>query len=405
MASVNGRELDLSAPGAVLFLTTPARREWVEQLPDGVTVVTADDSTAVIVRGLDSNLGIDGTTDAARRVTNEALDLMAVRSLGTYTLTDLTSPTVVWALRGGLVRMRTSSDVHATFSSTVGGPPSPAPTRWHASMRYFRLSQTTSDLFDAFRNLYLAIESILSRIEPMRRHPDGRPAEPERTWLKRALATAEQTLIAHNPGLLMGRYLQPASAASGPAAVQAVMAELYTSVRTTVFHAKDGRTVALPQHAPDRAAVADALGRYGRFYLELAEPELDARFLQSGLAYGGFDRIVDGSLPQWTIGASGTTWATLDDFDVAAAASLLPMTTRRAPEFDAPFAAAVRGELNVADIPNGFVIASIGARDRTGGPLTVEALGSHLTLELVDVWEHVLTFRVRNSGLKVDYET
>lgn len=50
-------------------------------------------------------------------------------------------------------------------------------------MRHFRLSQTTSDLFDAFRNLYLALESLLSTIAPMRLHPDGRPAEGEGVWL------------------------------------------------------------------------------------------------------------------------------------------------------------------------------------------------------------------------------
>jgi hypothetical protein len=140
-------------------------------------------------------------------------------------------------------------------------------------------------------------------------------------------------------------------------------------------------------------------------YLELTEPALGARFLQSGLAQGGFDAIVERILPQWTIGASGNTWAAIDIFDSAAAASLLPVPTRRAPEFDAPFTAAVYGELGVMDVPNRFVIASIGARTGADVPVTVEALGGALTLEQVDVWEHVLTFRALNSGLKVQYET
>ena len=405
MATVDGRELDLAAPGAALFLTTAVRRDWVEQLPGGVTVATAQNSSTAIVAGLNGNLGIDDIADVARRMVNEALDLMAVRSLGAYTLTDSTSPIIVWALSGGQVRMRTSSDVHSTFSLSVGGPPSPPPTPWHASMRYFRLSQTTSDLFDAFRNLYLALESLLSTIEPVRLHPDGRPAELEGVWLERALATAEQTLTAHNTGLRLGRYLQPASTATSTPDVQAVKADLYGSVRSTVFHAKNGRAVALPQHEPDRAAVADALARYGTFYLDLAEVRLSVRFLRSGLAQGGFQQLAENVLPQWTIGASHTRWATIDDFDSAAAASLLPMTTGRAPEFDVPFTAAIRGELSAADIPDGLVVASIGARTGKDIPVTVEALGGVLTLEYVDLWEHILTFRTRSSGLKVDYET
>lgn len=220
-----------------------------------------------------------------------------------------------------------------------------------------------------------------------------------------ALATAEQTLTAHNSALRLGRYLHPVSATTGTAGVQAVKADLYVSVRTTVFHAKNGRAIALPQHEPDRAAVADALARYGTFYLDLAEPVLGVRLLRSGLGQAGFEQIAYNVLPQWIVGASDTTWATTDDFDSAAAASLLPMTTRQAPEFDAPFTAAVRGELEAANIPDGFVVASIGARTGAGAPVTVKALGGVLTLDQVDLWEHVLSFRARSSGLKVDYET
>lgn len=128
-------------------------------------------------------------------------------------------------------------------------------------MRYFRLSQTTTDLFDAFRNLYLALESLLSTVEPMRMRPNGRP-ESEREWLNRALRAAEQAMLAHNPAQRLGSYLQPADDATGATAADAVVADLWTSARTTVFHAKKGRAVALPQHDPDRAAVADDLNRY-----------------------------------------------------------------------------------------------------------------------------------------------
>jgi len=34
---------------------------------------------------------------------------------------------------------------------------------WHASMRYLRMSKTTDD---PFRNVYLALESLLNRLQP-----------------------------------------------------------------------------------------------------------------------------------------------------------------------------------------------------------------------------------------------
>ena len=184
------------------------------------------------------------------------------------------------------------------------------------------------------------------------------------------------------------------------------MLDLYASVRTTVFHAKTGRAVALPQHEPDRTAVADALAGYSRFYLDLAELAFGTRFLRSGIGQAVVDNLANGVMPHWTIGASSEMWPTIDDFDQAAAGSLVPMRTQRAPEFDSPFAAAVRGELHHATIPNGFVVRSIGARNSSGNePVTVEALGGDLTLNSVDVWEHVLTFRARGGGLKVNYVT
>ncbi len=272
-------------------------------------------------------------------------------------------------------------------------------------MRYFRLSQSTTDLFDAFRNLYLALESILSTLEPVLLRPNGRH-EGEGAWVKRALATAEQRLLAQNPAHHLGGYLTPASPATGQAGVDAVMLDLYASVRTTVFHAKTGRAVALPQHEPDRTAVADALAGYSRFYLDLAELAFGTRFLRSGIGQAVVDNLANGVMPHWTIGASSEMWPTIDDFDQAAAGSLVPMRTQRAPEFDAPFAAALRGELHHATIPNGFVVRSIGARNSSGNePVTVEALGGDLTLNSVDVWEHVLTFRARGGGLKVNYVT
>lgn len=85
MATIDGRELDLTAPGAVLFLTTPAQRNWVEQLPNGVTVATVEGSNAATVAGLARTLGLDDVSNAARRAANEALDLMAVGSVGLYT--------------------------------------------------------------------------------------------------------------------------------------------------------------------------------------------------------------------------------------------------------------------------------------------------------------------------------
>src|SRR5664279_4158410 len=70
-------------------------------------------------------------------------------------------------------------------------PPPPRSTFWHESFRYYRLSQTTDDLFDAYRNVYLALESVLSTISPQKVNAaTGRIAEQEGQWFERALTDA-----------------------------------------------------------------------------------------------------------------------------------------------------------------------------------------------------------------------
>jgi len=404
MASLNGRELDLAIPGVVLFLTSEARRDWVQVLEDGVTVEVRQGSKAAVLGGLKAGSTIDDVAQNARGQVNEALDLMAVRSLGSYSLTDETSPTITWTQHRTLT-MRTTSDLPMTFGASVGGPPNPPPGRWHPSMRYFRLSQTTTDLFDAFRNLYLAIESLLSTVEPMRERPDGRPSEGEGEWIERALLTAERRLLRHNGGLMLGRYLEPPSSATGASAVGMVKADLYAGARTRVFHAKTSRPVALPQHDPDRAAIANALARYARFYAELAEPVLGVRFLTSGLGLGGFDALANGLLNGLTLVAASSTLTTSEEFKAAAPESLLRMRTGRAPEFDAPFKAALRGTVDAANLPAGFVVARIGSVQDDELASTFDDLGGGLTMEGVDVWEHILTFRAYSQGFKVAYSS
>lgn len=401
MATIDERELDLTGAGGIVFLASTAKRDWTEDVGSGVTVRTAPDSRAAIVHGLSSSLDLEGVLADSRRFVNEALDLMAVRSLGVYSVAESDSPAVGWRVSGDNVEMLTTSYVHSTFTMSIGGAPNPDTTPWHPSMRYFRLSQTTNDLFDAFRNLYLALESILSTIEPVQTNANGR-SEPEGQWLKRALSTAEQRLLASNAAYNLGSWIDPPSAVTGPTGVDAVMSDLYANVRTTVFHTKNGRAVALPQHVPDRAAVAAALDRYASFYNHLAELELNARFLRSGIGQSAVDEIGDGVMSRFVVGASSEVLG-LDNFDEAAAAAMVPMASARAPEFDTPFAPAVRGVLTGNDVPTSMVIRSIGATMDDQQPAAAEPLGGDLTLDGVDSWEHILVSRMRGGGLKWNY--
>src|SRR5262249_18269 len=77
-------------------------------------------------------------------------------------------------------------------------PPTPVTPQHHLAFRFYRLSQVSDDLFDAFRNMYLAVELLLSA-----KYPKG--VEHEIDWLRASL--------------------------------------VYLNARLPLFHAKDGRII------------------------------------------------------------------------------------------------------------------------------------------------------------------
>jgi hypothetical protein len=115
---------------------------------------------------------------------------------------------------------------------------------WQESLRYFRLSQVSDDLLDAYRKLHLALESTVDAIAPQLMAPSGSPAEGEGAWFKRALGEAAN--------LIDLKRFAPAGAADP---VEALRDELYRDRRTAIFHAQSSSPYVLPhgKSAPPRS--------------------------------------------------------------------------------------------------------------------------------------------------------
>jgi hypothetical protein len=102
----------------------------------------------------------------------------------------------------------------------------PAPLQkqvWNESFRYYRLSQCSSDLFDAYRNLFLAFEALLNSICPKELK------EREGAWLKRALST-----VAAKVNL---DYFTPTDSESEDP-VSYIVRSQYKNIRCKLLHAK-----------------------------------------------------------------------------------------------------------------------------------------------------------------------
>jgi hypothetical protein len=142
--------------------------------------------------------------------------------------------------------------------------------RYHIAFRYFRLAQTTEDLFDAYRNMYLAFEALLSTHCPKPR------AEREIDWLRRALQSASSSL-----------NLAALRLPTSPDPFEPIINKVYRDTRLPLFHAKLDQPYFAPQDSPaSRQAVAEALALLTRIVIQMAGAWLDARRRGGGVFFG-----------------------------------------------------------------------------------------------------------------------
>lgn len=112
--------------------------------------------------------------------------------------------------------------------------------KWRQAFRYYRLSQTDTDCYNAYRNLFLSFESLIDGIYPYAK-------EGEKNWLKESIRKI-QTKFPLDPFV-------PAQYATSPA--DYIIEEQYVKIRCGLFHAKD-RDIIIPQAEPNSSAIIEA---------------------------------------------------------------------------------------------------------------------------------------------------
>jgi len=142
---------------------------------------------------------------------------------------------------------------------------------WHESYRYYRFSQISKDLFEAYRNLYLALESLLNYICPKQQ-------ENEREWLKNALSQV-------NLKVDLGKHL------NGSCPIEEFIRTQYLGVRVKLFHAKSN--IILPHDELSMRDVDEAYKQLILIWHDVALEYINAPGIQGGgLTEAGFRRMV-----------------------------------------------------------------------------------------------------------------
>jgi hypothetical protein len=212
--------------GAAFLLRTPARKSLTLQHNDGVVTIREGGEYALVQ--LFSSLSDGLLRIAAWRVIQEAFDIHAATHREAFATRRGEREHLLWTRTGDGYRLTCVETMDMPWSMTANavtsGPVAIARAiPYHPSFRFYRLSQLTDDLFDAYRNAYLCLECIVSS------ESAKMPGEKELNWLKRVLGGP---LLAAVPGGMD---------------VNEIATEVYKSGRLPLFHAKTGESFYAPQ--------------------------------------------------------------------------------------------------------------------------------------------------------------
>jgi hypothetical protein len=234
-----------------------------------------------------SSTSFDQTRTAALRAANNGLDYMCMRGWGSAAIRSDSDDCLVWwpdPVIGIILRARVIHTTRAQmrFTGTVTDkdgnvrydPPAPPPTpAQHDALRFIRMSRTSEYVFDSYRNMFLALERLLSDIRPLR------PGERERDWLTAALQQAEPIVSAAT--------LAPAG---HPAPIDWFYTNMYADQRSGLMHAKPGR-YHLPQDDASRARLRASLSLLWDYVRELASVVVGVEHSKSGFYHRGWEEL------------------------------------------------------------------------------------------------------------------
>jgi hypothetical protein len=193
--------------GAAFLLLSPASTNAM--LPfEGAEIEVRKGQRHAVVR-FDNSTDAATTFDRGHKLAQQGLHLLSVLGKLDAVIHDAEDDHLLWwhEQRELVLRLVSTSisklgvgPITVVVRDKDGNviPSTPAQPRHHNGFRYYRLAQTTDDLFDAYRNMYLAFEALLSSQHPMSK------GEREIDWLRRALSAASTTVKLEGLGMPPG---------------------------------------------------------------------------------------------------------------------------------------------------------------------------------------------------------
>jgi len=156
----------------------------------------------------------------------------------------------------------------------------PAPPKWHRSLRYYRLSQIAADIYEAYRNLYLAFEALVETIYPREK------TEREGDWIRRCFTRMREefNLAAFAPD----KHSHPNEYLYGV---------LYEHTRCNLFHSRTTDAI-LPYYQLDTQKIRVAYDTLLRLWRHIASKILGTNNGGGVITFIGYRTQMDAVLSE-----------------------------------------------------------------------------------------------------------
>ena len=320
----------------------------------------------------------------------DGLDMLSMGRALDVATRDAADEYLAWWVDSGQRVIAAVDTGTSTFSlrmtlSTVGGTSTPsvsppAPVH-HPAFRFFRLSQVSEDLFEAFRNMYLAFELLLSS-----RYPKNQRYEID--WLRDSLSAASSNVL-----------LQDLAPPGHPSPVEFVIDAIYGNARLPLFHAKDGKTYFVPSpDERDRVTIKAALAKLTIIVIRMANSWHGIRRPRTSLSRFVQDTMLKAPFANASFVASSDARFAPND-------SLASPSITSGVAFAAQLSDAFDGEqrTNISGSVTTDALKSIGRIEilhliNTEAPLSSSVLKAPLDVEGFDRCEAIQFFRLLGAG-------
>lgn len=398
MASIGGVELGGRGPesafksAAAFWTTTAAPQTFVYSPEDKAWSVVISGASNLAIARCVSKLERDECLSTGFELCQQALDIVSFRgNVPILTKEASHSHTLLFFRDGQLVlqivdvvdfkvKVGTPTIVARDKEGNVV-PPKPEPDIWAPALRYYRMSQASADLFEAYRSMWLGFETLLHEICPKN------VGEREGDWLARAVDVVRSRVRVD--GVLPSECTN---------ATDFLIGFLYKHVRLKLFHSKIADDF-LPHNALNPESVARAYEILIHLVRKTLESFASIRGRSGGLFPAFFNTMIKASLDEGL-----RVFYTDDDSPIDPSVSVISPKGRSTYEFPTVnvvsnannavgFLASVDGSSILRGVPVRRIVMCSGSSSEAS---MVSVLDEPLVPDDVDCFQTLVTTRLIN---------